>query len=328
MKTLTNRDIADLAVAHRVIEPIDDPDKAVEVIRTKIASGDAKAVSFLQANPLIKVIYSPRRVISLDDLLQSASVPAECFNIQPDYPPPATRNLLMHIAPFAIGRETWRRNVDSVLQRMQQFNGRRVIAIATGDGLDAPAKVKELFLGEFIEFIEVANDPQLREVASFHRLFSRVRTDDAQQITFFCHAKGVTHKDNSAIADWTDIMYSVCLDYPEVVAASMANHPITGPFKKIGKFFSGRSDWHYSGSFYWFRNASVFSRQWWNIALDCWGTESWPSLIFSKEESGCLFFEGYGRTFDLYSRAYMDDVVLPAYKIWKDERITDNQRAH
>jgi hypothetical protein len=252
--------------------------------------------------------------------------------VPPALPQPVTRNLLYHVAP-ASGNGVWQRNVEQLLKRIDLFNGRRVVAIVTGRArrldyaanfkLDPPEAVKEAFRGHVEEFLVLPNDPRLREVVTFRPLLDRVADADPSQITFYGHAKGVTRPVNDGVTvhRWTDIMHETCLDHMPLVEEQLARHPITGSFKKLGQGFGGsRSAWHYSGSFYWLRNSAVFSRRNWQLVdRQWWGSESWPGLLFSPSEAGCLFHEGAVGVMDLFSMDYLKGVVEPEYTRWKEQ---------
>jgi hypothetical protein len=236
-----------------------------------------------------------------------------------ELPAPTTRHLLMHIWPRATS-PAWRRNVDQVLQRIDQFNGKRVVAIAYDRACVRPEEVQRLFAGHDIEFITVLNDPVLREVITMFPLWERVRTDDPTHITFYCHSKGVTRQATDTVHRWTEIMYGTCLDRPDLVDAQMQQYPLTGTFKKLGPGFQGsRSQWHYSGTFYWINNAALLRRPWQQIDRVWWGVESWPSLIFSHEQAGCLLYEASVPQLNLYNRKFFDARIEPAYQEWQQD---------
>ncbi len=239
--------------------------------------------------------------------------------------PPSVRHLLYHVCPFP-GNGVWQRNVDAMLPRLGLFNGRRVVAIATGAGLDPASTVRERFGDGVAEFVEIPNDPKLREVATFAALLSRIQSDDPREVTLYAHAKGVTRPDSSPCHRWAEVLAEVCLDYWPHVARALKSFPVVGPFKKVGKGWAeSTSAWHYSGSWYWFRNRDLFGRDWRRIDKFWSGIEAYPSLHFRADEAGCLFHEGPVSQLNLYSQAYWHDVVEPAYAAWRAEHAADRQ---
>lgn len=210
------------------------------------------------------------------------------------------KNLIYHVCPS--GGYKW--NIDQITKRWGLFDGVRIIAIATGLGLDPPEKVKALFpIGA--RFIEVQNDKIIRETMSFRLLLEALKKHAApDSVTFYGHTKGVTHrgKQLEAVRLWTTLMYRHCLDYPERVEQQLEQFPITGTFRRTGKFSvfpKEAGPWHYSGTFFWFRNFDVFARNWYQIAHHQYGTEVWPGVIFKKQEAGCMFGEGVVNPYNL-----------------------------
>ena len=219
------------------------------------------------------------------------------------------------------GNGVWAWNVGQLLGRIEVFTGRRVVAITTGPGLDPPDAVKALFAGTVHEFIEVPNDPALREVASFEPLFSRVANDDPNQITFFGHAKGVT-KDvggGSAVFPWVSILYESCLDYLPLVESVLTDYAFAGSLRKLGRCFDSRGmgNWHYAGSFCWMRNCKVFGEHWRTIDPTWWGIEAWPSVHFGPDEAGLLFHEAQADRMEPYLWEYLTTTLQPEFARWK-----------
>src|SRR5690606_265454 len=120
------------------------------------------------------------------------------------------------VTPIA-GNDVWRRNVQQLLPRMDLFNGRRVIAIATGDGLASPDEVVRAFAGFEVEFLTRPNSRVLRENVTFMALLERVANPDPAEATFYAHAKGVTRPDELGPELWRNAMYHELLDdWPRV----------------------------------------------------------------------------------------------------------------
>ena len=233
---------------------------------------------------------------------------------------PARRHLLYHVWPVA-RNGTWQRNLDQLAARLPLFDGRRVIAVATGGGADPPDAVREHLRGAGCEFIEVPNDPGLREVATWRPLWDRLADlADTDDVVFYAHAKGVTRPFNPGVTvhEWARILYSSLLDFWPVVDDLLRRHPIAGSFKKIGHGFQGsKSAWHYSGAFFWvrLREALAYSRA---DTIDgrWWGSEAWPGLHWRPEEAGCVFQEGRVPTLDLYSPDVLFRRVVQEFRDW------------
>lgn len=239
---------------------------------------------------------------------------------------PPVRHLAYHIYPFP-GNGTWQRNIEQLLARIKMFNGRRIVAIATQAGMDAPSTVKRAFKGEVDEFLEIPNEPRLREVATFLPLMERLSSTAKHEAIFYAHAKGVTRPVNDGVSvhPWADLLYESCLDYWPLVERQLTKHPIAGSMKKQGFMFTGsRSTFHYSGAFYWLRSCLVFNRpSWKTIDQQWWGSESWPGLVFNPKEAATLFHEGNSEL-NLYDFGYLRE-VQSKYIAWKSEHATSRK---
>lgn len=250
------------------------------------------------------------------------------------------RNLVYHIAP-ASGNGTWQRNVEQILKRINLFNGRRIVSIVRGrpiaeagnrrgrliTPLDPPEAVIEAFKGE-AECLIFDNDPNLREVVTFVPMLKKVESLDPQEVTFCAHAKGVTRPVNAGVTvhPWAEILYETCLDYWPLVRSLLERRAMAGSLKKIGPGFRGsQSSWHYSGTFYWFRNRDVFSRDWRRVDQAWWGTESWPGVMFHEEEAACIFHSGVVPKLNMYSMDYLKGVVLPELEQWRREHAQEHR---
>lgn len=215
-------------------------------------------------------------------------------------PPPTRFSLAYHIAPFAKGRGTlWRKNVAQLLRRIELFNGKRVIAVVHGDGLESVETVQSAFAGHRVdEWVIRANDRQTREMATFPTLLERMESTDEADAFFYAHAKGVRHWPDK-VAHWRNTMYHVCLDDLPKVAAALTTHVCAGPFKHKGTCKSPdgtrTGPWHYSGTFYWVRSARLFSRpDWRTMHPTAWWSEQYLGVLIPSEQAACLYGEWTG----------------------------------
>ena len=102
--------------------------------------------------------------------------------------------------------------------------------------------------------------------------------------------------ESDVIKRWTKMLYNSTLDHYSEVKKSLRQFPITGSMKRYGDFNKPNTwRWHYSGTFYWFRNQDVFSRPNWTRLVPFYGcVECWPSCVFKASEGGCLFGDNVG----------------------------------
>lgn len=241
----------------------------------------------------------------------------------PHYAPPGSgrRHLLCHLLPVA-GNGVWRRAVAQIRARRPLFTGRMVFAVATAGGvlsLDPPAAVRRE-LPPDATVLEVPNDPDLREVASWGPLWDALLPDvGPADAVLYCHGKGATRADgpHTPTDAWASLCWALALDYWPLYAAALAHHPIAGPFKKVGYGFgSGGGGWHYTGAFFWTSAARLKER----LAVACprkwWGVEAWPGLAHRPAEAAAVFHEGYFPKLDLYKESYWDEIVRPEFDAW------------
>jgi len=260
-------------------------------------------------------------------------------------PDPFVRNLLMHVCPVT-GNGVWQRVVAQVLQRIKLFNGRRVVAIVTGradapppgetnadtvrvDGaLDPPERVVDAFAGHVHEFVTVPNDPALREVATYEQLFERVETLSPQQVTLYCHAKGVTRPELHIVHEWTRLLIETNLDYWPWVERLLREHPCAASFISHTKSWrESSSAWHPSGSFWWFRNKDWFQHEDWRMRIDrFWsGIEAVAGRFFTVDRAGPIFHPLIWNGAGLYHEEFFKLVVLPSFEKWKAEHADERK---
>jgi hypothetical protein len=147
----------------------------------------------------------------------------------------------------------------------------------------------------------------------------------------YAQAKGTTRRPGHIAHRWNEAQFVVYLDYWPLVAEQLAAFPVTGAFKKLGPGWSpsqSKSDWHYSGSWFWFRTADLFARDW-RTADRFWsGVEPYPSQQFLAAEAGTLFHEARTPQMNLYRASYWQAVVDPALAQWRKEHVRHFNATH
>lgn len=247
-----------------------------------------------------------------------------CQDYTKDWPYPRTierrpelrRNLIMHVYPRRCGK--WRRAVAHLLGRWDQFNGRKIVSIATDETTDDPSEVVAAFSDAEIEYRILENSKGLQEVASFQSMLESVQSRDPNEITLYCHGKGATHEEggNEASHLWLDAMAAACLDYPALVDSVLREKEICGAFRSLGLWpFPGYHSWHFAGTWFWFRHNAAFGRRdWRNIHPNFMGVEAWPG-VFPQDAGGCLLFDR-ADTAHLYSVPFWRDRIIPALRLF------------
>jgi hypothetical protein len=221
------------------------------------------------------------------------------------------RNLIYHVWP--VRGAMWQWNLDQLIRRVDMFNGRRILGIVHDDRSVPPEEVQEFVAGHGFEFVIAKNDVERGEVVTFPLMMEKVKSLDPNEITFYGHAKGVKWEPSvpEAVRRWAEALYEGTLDDWLAIREQLQRFAMTGCFKTHGHYpnHGNLADWHYSGTYFWLRNAYVFSRDYAVLAQFYGGVETWPGLVFPKEETGCLLMDN-ARDY-LYSIDFWNEVVTP-----------------
>lgn len=210
------------------------------------------------------------------------------------------RNLMMYIYPIA-EFQVWRWNILQIRQRLHLFNGKRVVAVMVDGRTNSVDDVQAAFCGERIDAWVVGhNDPNRWEMQGLPRMMEFVHSCDPNEITFYCHAKGVQGPEHISgptflqqpRVKWATAMYGACLDDLAFVEKQLETHTFAGAFKR--RMIHGeppyRSSWHFSGTFYWFRNARLFALPNWHHFDHQWyGAETYPGQLVGWGQAAGLF---------------------------------------
>ncbi|HQU44780.1 MAG TPA: class I SAM-dependent methyltransferase [Pirellulales bacterium] len=229
-----------------------------------------------------------------------------------------TLNLVYHIWPVA-SNDVWRWNITRLLPRIEIFNGKRIVAIATDDETVSADEVIPELAGHGITFITMANDARLREGTTFLPLLDAVYTLDPTEATFYGHAKGVSRARSVHTVEkaWAECMYHHCLDFPDRVREALAHKAMYGVSFPIEKA------WIYPGTFWWFHNASLFARADWRTLENHvtregvgWSVEAFPNRFFAEDCERVFppeLIYPPDRKFGLYDeRIWTSDVRVPS----------------
>lgn len=239
---------------------------------------------------------------------------------------PVVRNLMMYLYPIR-QHEVWRWNIEQIRRRLPLFNGKRIITVATDHATNTADEAQEAFGDERIDkWIIERNDPARWEMLGLPRMLSYCHSCDPNEITFYCHGKGVQgpahvsdpHFLEQPRAKWATTMYESCLDYMPLVEKALESHTFAGSFKRkmnhgVKPFWS---TWHFAGTFYWFRNAKLFSNPKWAVFDKSWyGAETYPGQLVGWYQAANLFGEHAPIQYTVES---WRDVIDPAWAAWKE----------
>lgn len=282
---------------------VTDTDK----FRDRVAAVLDEAISESAKKTLSSILQSPSN--SRQALLNSPTIPTEVI----PFTESPRLTLMFHVWPHGDG---WKRHVEKLQPVLHRFD-RLILGVATDESTATVDEVWEAF-GERWEIVAVENDPSpktgLREVATYREILSTL-PNGVNDITFCAHAKGAqSHTAASEpVTWWTDAMYEAILYNVDGVIDEIRNGAaIVGSFRRHGKYLGTKYKWHYSGTFYAFRNAIAFSNGVPSYRSRWWGTESWPGDHFPIESSACIFGD---RSNDLYKRDQQPRTELEQWKI-------------
>jgi len=222
----------------------------------------------------------------------------------PPFDPIYRRNLIFHLYPNK--RNTaWIENLNQLQKRWPLFNGRRVIACVTGPGLVPIKHVRQHVAGD-AEIMDLPNDPRLRETATFLWLLRAIRSLHRDEATFYAHTKGASPHNASisqkalAIQLWRDRMYHELLDRWPDVGRALESAAVCGTFKIDYSNFPEHvmrsptglewGNWHYAGTFHWFRHDCIFRNPHWSaIADDPYAVEMWLGALIDTRLAASVY---------------------------------------
>lgn len=179
----------------------------------------------------------------------------------------------------------------------QRFTGKTVCALAVDDSTDTTIIDRSLF----DEVIELPNDPLSWELPGWRWAMERMK--DEPGFTVRLHAKGAARGvQEQHMAQWWELAYETLLDVSRV-RSGLLKAAITGVFRRNVWAENLGVPWHYTGSFYAFRNDAVFSGDWLPVGTvgPSHYVEAWPALMASRDQAGCIAWDGCQ---DLYQTRY------------------------
>ncbi len=196
------------------------------------------------------------------------------------------RNLFYFIYP--LNPEMWRWNVRRIQAYWSVFNGKRLVMVALDERTESAEAVLSAFEGHDARFEVVKNDPGLFEAPFFTSALATLRSSRADECVFHAHTKGQSHEGPMLenVRRWTDAMYVLNLESPELVDEVMRSHPTAGCFRQVMQH--GGAPWHFSGGFFWMRHDALFSREWDCPLADKYAVEGYPGRLFKQEEGFAL----------------------------------------
>lgn len=225
------------------------------------------------------------------------------------------RNLIYHLLPTTL-HDGWKRNLDELAKRWSVFNGRKYLSVVTTDGginntrngaalktvpsLDVMAYCEHLGI-TWTEVRQVTNNGKLGEVVSLPWLLDAVMNDNQNEVTFYGHSKGTSRPQGATLDHWRDSMYHYCLDDMASVDRALERFSCAASLLRNDPMSANK--WHPSGTFFWFRNADLFAKDWRAIQQSYHGAEAYIGDHFQRHEVAALAHSNMG---NLYVHAEWD----------------------
>lgn len=212
------------------------------------------------------------------------------------------------------GRHIWKRNID-LLKAFgdKAINGKRVIGIVTGVGMDSVKEVLDQF-GDFrIDQLLLNLNQTNGETQTIVPALPMIASEESDECFFYAHTKGVSWagtKGEFGTSEWTECMYRCLFEYVDQVDRELMRFPVVGAIKMhimdnpydsiVHSVHYPPYGWMYSGSFFACRHNTFFCNKHWNDISetnnDKFFIERLPAIFFRNDEAGTIFKE---RNFDL-----------------------------
>jgi len=235
------------------------------------------------------------------------------------------RNLLYFICPIAESEYDWKNNIDVLKEYLKVFNGRKIILVAQGEGIADVLEVKQRFGEGDFEFLTVKNSVSLGETHAFKHSLGFLKSEDPNEATFYAHAKGVSpkyrnrHQMLDNIRTWRCCMYHFNLHSVKDVEAKLQQYAAYGCFKAEVSFTS-LDNWHYAGTFFWFRHDRIFTLpNWDNLLMKRHGVEVFLGRLIEKETAYDAFprkpFDNLYKSTKKHWQKLLQDTSLPLTKV-------------
>ncbi len=193
-------------------------------------------------------------------------------------------NLIYHLCLTSINPMLYF-NLSNLKKYLPKFNGKKVINV----NFDENQSFAEDFISNYfkdfpdIKFFFTKNSETngWYELSPFiTKLMPEVFSLNEKEYTFYGHTKAVTHynhpRESVISVLWPHTMYTKNLDDFEFISKILETYECCGTFK-LNKPYSALSfvNWHYSGAFFWFKNKSIFSKEWQKFYPDVHGLEGY-----------------------------------------------------
>lgn len=203
-------------------------------------------------------------------------------------------------------------NLELLNRYCNSFNGQKIIKIALDDLTKDYSNLMNMFQGFDIEVLQ--NNKENRESEYFIESIKEIK--DTNSITFFAHNKGGSNRpEKDVIKMWLFSMYFFNLE-PSYLLKIQDELNEDKTFSGIMRITTPcppwvESDWHYSGTFFWFHTAKLLNiPNWDDMKKDRFAVESYPGKMVKESESHVTICSA-NYNFNTYSPVIWNQIIKP-----------------
>ena len=203
-------------------------------------------------------------------------------------------------------------NLNALNSYIHNFNGQKIVKIAVDDiNHINNDKLISLFPGFEVEIVK--NHPEHRESEYFIDSIKQIVNKDS--LTFYAHNKGGTTDEynDDTIKFWLSSMYFFNLDddfLTAIEAKLISDKTFAGILRKdINCAPWVCTDWHYSGTFFWFNTQKLFNIANWDVInKGRFSIEEYPGRMVPIDNSYSTFINA-PENYDTYSIHFWNYVL-------------------
>lgn len=213
------------------------------------------------------------------------------------------RHLYYYVYP--LDNDCLRVNLYQIKSKLGLFNGQKLFVVGSDSNTLPLDYVVNFMDDDSIKYHVIDNKNSMGQADSFNFGLLYVFQcfgDTNEDITLYCHSKGVTKPFNLSVQIWRDILYDLStrdIDTVEQVLAPSTNFVCCGPLKQDNFWpianTSNVSFWHYSGTFFWINNGKLCKYE------NYWSTKS-DGYYHAEKYLGRIV-----NTKDAYNLTHKDD---------------------
>ena len=203
-------------------------------------------------------------------------------------------------------------NLELLNRYCNSFNGQKIIKIALDDLTKDYSNLVNMFQGFDVEVVK--NNQENRESEYFIESIKEIK--DTNSITFFAHNKGGSNRpEKDVIKMWLFSMYFFNLEptYLLTIQDELSNDKTFSGIMRITTSCPPwvESDWHYSGTFFWFHTDKLLNIPNWDaMKKDRFAVESYPGKMAKESESHVTICSA-NYNFNTYSPVIWNQIIKP-----------------